>query len=467
MSSRIFLSAIPISILFAGLVPHAAALSASGRYQAEQLARTRAGTEAPDWIVNNFAYPESSVVLEDIGDGKQALRLGNPNGREGGRYTVTLRYPWSAEPGFRHEVSVRFSADYGKPYNAMAGFGVQGPGTRFSVNLANNLCRHGQPWGDRTEVPDMTEAVKMALDGKWSANELHTYTVKWTTAEDGGDTDFELYVDGTFLQRMPGEHAPPDRKPTLFISFEYGVGAGLIEFVEWKMTPSDEIVRRLTEEAGTWLLCARGPGFSTMRINSVLDLVPEQRVTRLEFKWMKDNYRLSEYPGEYLVPLYGGYLFAGVPYQAIGPRLTAFVEQGVRDGANLLVMGGPYAFGKGGYGDTPFEALLPVRSIEPFEVRMFGEPERLEPTQASRESLAMDWANPPTLHYYHDLELAEDAEVLITAGTEPILVRRSLGEGHVYAFLGFSAGRDPKGYTSHPDWPGLLAGIVGSQVVSR
>lgn len=460
MGGQPLVGLLPFTFLLVHPEPTTAAVSAGGRYDANQLAQTQAATEAPDWIVSNFTYPESSVTLEDIGDGKQALRLGNPNGTEGGRYTVGLRYPWSAEPGFQHEVSVRFAAEYGKPYNAMAGFGIQGPGTKFSVNLANDLCRHGQPWGDRTEVPDMTGAVRKALDGKWSANELHTYTVKWTTTGNVGDTKFDLYVDGRFVRQMVGAHAPPDRKPTFFISYEYGFGSGLIEFVEWKMTPSDEVVRRLTEEAGTWLLCARGPGFSTMRINHVLDLVPEQRVTCLEFKWMKDNYRLSEYPGEYLIPLYGGYLFAGVPYQAIGPRLTAFVEKGVREGAHLLVMGGPYAFGKGGYRDTPFEELLPARSIGPFEVRMFDKPERLEQTNGGRSLHAIHWTDAPTIRFYHDLEPDPDAHALMTAGGKPILLHHRLGNGHVYTFLGFSAGQDPGGYTSHEDWAGFLAGLL-------
>lgn len=434
-------------------------LSVQGHYRADQLSRTQSGDEAPDWIVSNFTYPESTVSLVDLGEGREGLRLGNPNGKKAGRYTVDLRYPWSARPGFRHEVSMRFSADYGKQYTAMAGFSVRGPGTAFSVNLANGYCRAAQPWGDRKEVPDMTEGVKKVL-GDWHATDLHTYTVKWTTTGDTDDVTFEVYVDGNFVTEMKGDYAPFDRGPTLAISFEYGYGTALIESVAWKMDPSDAVVRQLEEERGTWLLAARGPGSSNMRINDLMERIPENRTARFDFVWSKENYRLTEYPGEYQVSLYGAYLIAGVPYEAIGERLTSMVAKGVWEGATLLVMGGPYSFGKGGYSETPFEEILPVRSVGPFEVRMFEQPARMQPTQTAPPHLSFDPDNLPTVSFYHDINVTDDAEVLLTAAGKPILVRRGIGDGHAYAFLGFSAGQDANGYTSSKEWVRFLARIL-------
>jgi len=423
------------------------AYSTEATYSAEQLARTATGDEAPEWQVSNFSYPESSMKLEPLEGGGQALRIGNPNGKEGGRYTVGLRYPWSTEKGFHHEVSVRFAAGYGLQYNSGASFSVAGPGGSGMMNLANGTLLFDQAWGDRLEVPDLTGEVQSVLEGKWNAKALHTYTLRWETTGNTEDVMFDVLVDGEFVKRMPGNPRTLDTRPSLWFSFEYGMGWALIESVHWKMTPSDEVVRRLKEERGTWVLATRGPGSTRMRLNDMLETVPGGRFQVLDFVWTKKNYRLSEYPGEYLGPLYRGFLIAGTPYEAIGPRLTALMERSVRDGARLLVLGGPYAFGKGGYMNTPFEAILPVRSVGPFEIKHFESPMPMEGTAVELPGQAM------SVHAYHDIEVSEGAEVLVTAGGEPILVRRRLGRGEVIAFLGFSGGPSPKGYWNQDAWP--------------
>lgn len=425
------------------------------RYTADQLARTREGKEAPDWQVSNFEYPESSVGLEPLAGSGQGLRIGNPDEDQNGRYTVSLRYPWSTGQGFRHEVSVRFSADYGLGNTSAASFQVAGPGGSGMINLANGFLLFDQPWGDRLDVPDLTADATKALNGAWKAKNLHTYTLRWEPTGNTGDVMFEVLVDNVFIKRLPGRHRSLDTRPSLWFSFEYGNGWGLIESVQWKSSPSEKIVRRLTQERGTWVLATRGPGSSRVRLNQALQRVPDQRVTVLDFIWAnavdesKKNYRLSEYPGEYLMPLYRAFLLVSTPYEAIGPRLTSSIESSVRGGARLLVIGGPYAFGKGGYRDTPLEALLPVRSVGPFEVKHFQRPLKLEGTTAE----ANGWVNGMTVHSYHAVEVFAGAEVLVTADEKPMLVRRRLGTGEVYAFLGFSGGQEPTGYWNQEAWP--------------
>ena len=91
---------------------------------------------------------------------------------------------------------------------------------------------------------------------------------------------------------------------------------------------------------------------------------------------------------------------------------------------------------------------------------MFEQPARMQPTQTAPPHLSFDPDNLPTVSFYHDINVTDDAEVLLTAAGKPILVRRGIGDGHAYAFLGFSAGQDANGYTSSKEWVRFLARIL-------
>ena len=49
------------------------------------------------------------------------------------------------------------------------------------------------------------------------------------------------------------------------------------------------------------------------------------------------------------------------PAECLPPHLLADLAQAVREGADLLVLGGAFAFGKGAYAGTPLEEMLPVK----------------------------------------------------------------------------------------------------------
>lgn len=454
-----------VSVLATGLSAAAAIaqseFSAEYTYTARDMPRTETGAEAPDWQVSNFAYPPEDVALEKQEDGATALRIGHPTANKQGRYTITLRYPWSTGKGFKHEVSMRFAADYGRHAYPSAGFGVFGPGGSIHINIADGKCSLGQVWMNRPTVPVLTDDVQAALDGQWDAKKLHTYTVKWKTTGNAGDVKFDVFVDGKKIKTVTGDSVPLNRSPGMFISIEYGSGTTLIESVQWKATPSEPVIQQLRQEKNTHVLTARGPGFGRMRINDVLKLLPADRQMILDFQWSQNQgYKLSAYPGEYLMPLYGRFFVASVPYQAIGPRLATMMDKRISEGAVLIVLGGPYAFGKGGYGDTDFEALLPARSVGPFEVKQFDKPQVMQPTDAARQLLPVNWDTKPTVSFYHQLKLTEDAEVLVSAGDAPMLIRRKHGRGYCYVFAGFSAGTEPNGYWHWSDWPKLWAGLL-------
>jgi hypothetical protein len=82
---------------------------------------------------------------------------------------------------------------------------------------------------------DETAAVQAALDGKWNAADLHTYTLQWRSTGERGRLPFALLVDDRPVKTFLGHDRPIDFDPTLEISFERGAGTGLLDFVEWKI----------------------------------------------------------------------------------------------------------------------------------------------------------------------------------------------------------------------------------------
>ena len=214
----------------------------------------------------------------------------------------------------------------------------------------------------------------------------------------------------------------------------------------------------------------RGLGFSRMRVAEALALVEDFEVELADtagFRWTRVGYGLSRRPGARAIRRCASYTLFGMHVQSLGSRLPRLVEESIRQGARLCVFGGPNAFGKGAYSGTALEALLPVRCKGPWDTVKFDEPRPFTVSAACRQRFPLDWDPPPTVQYAHDVDLAPEAEVLIRAGEHPILVRRSLGQGNVYAFTGLCYGTDPNGFWAWPQWPQFLALLMRKQGVPR
>ena len=137
------------------------------------------------------------------------------------------------------------------------------------------------------------------------------------------------------------------------------------------------------------------------------------------------------------------YIFLGdVNEESVRPmlaRLASYVE----GGGTLVVAGGPFAYGCGGYAGTFLEGMLPVRT-HAFDCL---------PASAGdadgRNAVAFDGCD-ATLFWIQRDELKEGAEVLLrTVAGDPLLVKGAYGDGMVFAFLGTPLGdeeRDAKAF---------------------
>jgi len=123
---------------------------------------------------------------------------------------------------------------------------------------------------------------------------------------------------------------------------------------------------------------------------------------------------------------------------AVAPNRLASIEQYVRDGGGLLMIGGYLSFAgieaKARYHATPVEAALPV-TISATDDRA-EHPEGVQPEVINQGHEVLDgvpesW---PVLLGYNQLTAKPDAEVLARCGTDPLLTLGSHGSGRSAAF---------------------------------
>ena len=147
------------------------------------------------------------------------------------------------------------------------------------------------------------------------------------------------------------------------------------------------------------------------------------------------------------------------------PNRLASVDQYVRDGGGLLMIGGYLSFagieGKARYHATPIEEALPV-TISATDDRA-ERPEGVEPevTSPGHEVLAGVPEAWPALLGYNQLTARPDAEVLARCGADPLLTVGSHGAGRSAAFASDCAPHwCPPAFMNWPGydllWPNLL-----------
>ena len=456
MSVRHLQRAVLVSLALL-IVLGAAAQAATIHYPAEQLPRTEKAPDTSDWNVGNFVrHSDETVKLKELPSGKKALRIGKPGDKQTRRYTIGLKYLWDpTEPGSTFRFTMRYAADYGGQYNSGAGFGAGGPGGGSGVSLANGKMIVHQSTG----AVEVTDAVTEALGGQWKPTDLHTYTLEWKVA-DPGRVPCKVFVDGKLIAEYTGRARPADTTPYNEVTFEYGLGTALVEYVEWEQTlpPDAPDMRRV--------LVFGGVGFNRLDLTALTKHWPEHQVKFVPirgFQWRRPSPSLAYYPGPIAVEKADAFYIAGVPASAVGSRLTGMIEKRVRQGATLIVLGGPEGFGKGGYADSPLEKLLPVTSGGPFDVKPMPEPTPLQPTAEAPDAIkSLSWSDKPLVHYYHEVTLKEGAEVILKAGDLPVLMRAALGEGRAYAFTVPAFGPEVGAYWTWRDWPLLLRHLAAA-----
>jgi hypothetical protein len=132
-------------------------------------------------------------------------------------------------------------------------------------------------------------------------------------------------------------------------------------------------------------------------------------------------------------------------------------------GGNLLVLGGPYAYGDGGYQSTQLAQLLPVVCRGAFDLQPAGAgtvksalPAQVLPP-AQVQALAPQYLNLVTAK--------PGAQVLLSYGGRPLLVQGTFGEGKVYCLTAPPLGQPC--YCDTPQWQRLLRYVFTQMGINR
>lgn len=255
-----------------------------------------------------------------------------------------------------------------------------------------------------------------------------------------GGTDETIPVDLSFVPQLPGEYR-----------------------VAVRVVPFEKEVRTTNNQRETLTTVLRGgvnvAYFDTRRDESrFLPEINAASQIQLDFFWIRTGAfaeltRIDDSvfdPGRYDV-----YLIGDVPAIALGESRLKKLKACVDAGSGLLMMGGVYSFGAGGYAGSPIEDVLPVR-MSRLEVQGAGDVSadlhvdrdlKMLPTpdgtrhfimRLSAEKNRERWLALPPLRGANRLE-RKNAFVEVLAESEdrvPLLFAAESGKARVLAFAG-------------------------------
>jgi len=153
-----------------------------------------------------------------------------------------------------------------------------------------------------------------------------------------------------------------------------------------------------------------------------------------------------------------------VPAGALSPNDQALLVDYVRHGGGLLVLGGWYAFGGGGYADSAIAEALPVASGKPFDITRYKQGLPIQPGAGDLFSDAFRAEKPVVLWLQQVPRVKNQAEVTMKAGEKPFVVQWRFGKGRVACVLGTPMGISPangKPFFQCDQWPAILGDLLG------
>jgi uncharacterized membrane protein len=154
-------------------------------------------------------------------------------------------------------------------------------------------------------------------------------------------------------------------------------------------------------------------------------------------------------------------ILANIPAGALTIELRTNLEQYVRSGGGLIVLGGPYSFGLGDYDQSDIlRRLLPVEIDKHYDLVKCDPPQTLDISADWATGLTSLRSNSPVVLYRHRLAPKAGAKMFASAGGEPLIVGGRFGKGRVAVVLATPLGIAPDGrvpWWESPAWPEILA----------
>ncbi len=136
----------------------------------------------------------------------------------------------------------------------------------------------------------------------------------------------------------------------------------------------------------------------------------------------------------------------------LGPRRRALLNEYVKAGGSLMVMGGYFNLSLGADHNTALAQALPVRIRRYDDVHRDNRGLRLRPVAESFFDKGIVW-DPPAHAYMVDTSpLTDDATVLLCADEHPAIVARRYGQGRIITVMINPHGAPGDGTTPYWEW---------------
>ena len=170
---------------------------------------------------------------------------------------------------------------------------------------------------------------------------------------------------------------------------------------------------------------------------------------------------LSLFPGSYDEMLaYDTVVLTGIDAGAFGDFGREMLLDFVKAGGKLVVTGGFYAYGEGGYKGTQFDQLLPFAVGGPFTLQPVTGDNLLRPAwlPLAPAPFNLDLSSRPRCLWAHRVDPLPGAQVLLTLAGKPFLAVRQVGLGQVIACSGTVLGEPQQGglpFWEAPSWPAV------------
>jgi uncharacterized membrane protein len=191
----------------------------------------------------------------------------------------------------------------------------------------------------------------------------------------------------------------------------------------------------------------------------------------LDFSYFSTDYRgdrLSRFPATRREMIgYDGVIIIDAAVDALHGSARQILRQFVQTGGGLVVAGGFYAYGGGGFGQSDLAELLPVVVKGPFDVQWLPQPAAIRPGGVVPGLPAFSTGDSAVVMWLQDVAVKPAARtplVAMVGGQQrPLLAVGRFGEGRVAALAGTVYGVAPAGKTPFwecPQWPAYLAQLM-------
>jgi len=175
------------------------------------------------------------------------------------------------------------------------------------------------------------------------------------------------------------------------------------------------------------------------------------------------GYHIQGFPQTY-EELFGYRLVAlmNVAVSGLSPGQQVMLKDYVLSGGALIVFGGLYGYGRGGYAEAVFEEVVPVRPDGPFDIMLLEEPAPMRSTSALAKPGLESSASLSVLAY-HRVRPKDGAAVLTRVSDAPVVTAWRRGEGKCCAVSATLLGDYPSSRTpfwEQEAWGSLLRQLV-------